>query len=376
MNNSFDVKKLKEYLNLDYAHLQKSRERQCRAWRGKSLETPLLFISDKLTPKQEEIPQYDLQQMCTDSAQMLCREARSACMVGNGYSDAVPSIRANLGTGVMLACLGLEQENFPDKMPWLHERLTKAQISRLTPDDIKPRGSFARGLEMMHYFKEIMGDSLPISVMDTQGPFDLAHLMMGDDLFMELYDDPAFVHHLLGICLEMGIKAHRWMKEIIGEPLNSLHHSNMIYSDSFGIRICEDTTVLLGEEHIREFAMPYSQKLAKEFSGAWIHYCGYNKNLTDAIMECPEFKALNFGHIPGHEQEIDFYVNMEKFAQAGKVNFNWWPQLAGESVEDYLRRMHKFSAQAVLVPVINISADFIDAGFPTALDVLRFWKNL
>ncbi|HCE43851.1 MAG TPA: hypothetical protein DET40_09915 [Lentisphaeria bacterium] len=376
MNKEFDVNMLKEYLNFDYSHIDASRKRQCQAWRREKLEVPLLFIGDKLSAKQETIPDYDLQQIFTDKAKMLCRQARGAISTANGRSDSVPSIRPNLGTGIMLACLGLEQETYPDKMPWLHERLTKEQVSMLTPDDIKPQGSFARGLEMMSYFKETMGDTLPIYVMDTQGPFDLAHLMMGDDIFLELYDDPAFVHHLMNICLELGIKAHRWMKEAIGEPMTSLHHSNAIYSDSFGIRICEDTTALLGDEQIREFAIPYSRKLARAFGAAWVHYCGYNEALTNAILEQPEFKVLNFGHIPGHEQEIDFFANMEKFAKAGKVNYNSWPKFPDESVEDYINRIHKFASLGVLAPCVGVNVDFQKAGFRTSADVLKYWRNL
>jgi len=353
MNSKFDVRQLPELLDFDYEHIQKSRERQCRFWRGEKLSAPLLFIGGELSEKQKIIPEYDFKQIFTDKEKMLCREARAACAMANGHSDIVPSIRANLGTGVTLACLGLEQEAFPDKMPWLKEHLTKEQIIRLSPDDIQPRGSFARGLEMMDYFKEIMGDSLSVYVMDTQGPFDLAHLMLGDELFIQLYDDPQFVHHLMNICLELGIKTHRWMKEIIDESLTSLHHGNTLYSDSFGIRICEDTTVLLNPDHIEEFAISYSRRLAREFGGAWVHYCGYNENLTDSILAAPEFKVLNFGHIPGHEQEIDFYKNMEKFKKSGKINFNGWPKLPGESCEEFLLRQHKFASNGILAPVVS-----------------------
>lgn len=376
MDNNFDVRRLKEYLDFDYAHIDASRKRQCRAWRCEKLDVPLLFIDDRISAKQESIPAYDLQQIFTDKIKMLCREARSACSMGNARSDSVPSIRANLGTGILLSCLGLEQETCSEKMPWLHEHLTKGQISRLSHDDIKQQGSFARGLEMMRYFKETIGNSIPIYVMDTQGPFDLAHLMMGDDIFLQLYDDPKFVHHLMDICLELGLRTHRWMKEAIGEPMHCLHHRNMIYSDSFGIRICEDTTALLGDEQIREFALPYSKKLASEFGGAWVHYCGYNESLTDAILEQPEFKVLNFGHIPGHEQEIDFFLNMDKFANAGKINFNWWPKFPDETVEAYIRRLHKFARQGILAPRIYRTKELAKAGFNSAADVLKYWRNL
>lgn len=370
MSTKFDVKQLPELLDFNYEHIQKSRERQCRAWRGEKLDVPLLFIGGELSEKQKVIPEYNYKEIFTDKEKMLCCEVRAACAVGNGRSDSVPSIRANLGTATILACSGLEQESFPDKMPWLAEHLTKEQIIKLSLDDIQPRGTFARGLEMMHYYKEIMGDSIPVYVMDTQGPFDLAHLMLGDELFIQLYDDPPFVHHLMNLCLELGIKTHRWMKELIDEPLTSLHHGNSLYSESFGIRICEDTTVMLSPDHIEEFALKYSRKLAREFGGAWVHYCGYHEGLTDSILCSPEFKALNFGHIPGHEQEIDFYKNMEKFKKAGKINFNGWPKFPDEPMEEYFVRLHKFALQGVLAPSFGAVIDF------STKEIIDLWPKL
>jgi len=370
MTTKFNVKQLPELLNFDYKHIQNSRERQCKAWRGERLSPPLLFVGGELSEKQKIIPEYSYKEIFTDKEKMLCCEVKAACVAANGRSDTIPSIRANLGTGIILACLGLEQESFPDKMPWLTEHLTKEQITKLSPNDIQPRGSFARGLEMMYYYKKIMGDSVPVYVMDTQGPFDLAHLMLGDELFIQLYDDPPFVHHLMNLCLELGIKTHRWMKEAIDEPLTSLHHGSSLYSDSFGIRICEDTTVMLNPDHIEEFALTYSRKLAREFGGAWVHYCGYHEGLTDLILASPEFKVLNFGHIPGHEQEIDFYKNMEKFKKAGKINLNSWPKFPNESTEEQLARIHKFASKGILTPGFSPSKEL------SSKKILQLWKSL
>ncbi|MFA6716094.1 MAG: uroporphyrinogen decarboxylase family protein [Victivallales bacterium] len=367
MSTEFDVKQLPELLDFNYGHIQKSRERQRRFWCGEKVVPPLIFIGGKLAKKQENIPDYNFAEIFNDKAKMLCWEVKAACAVANGHSDAIPSIRANLGTGVLLACLGLEQESFPDKMPWLREHLNKEQISKLSASDIKPRGSFARGLEIMHYYKEIMGDSIPVYVMDTQGPFDLAHLILGDELFIQLYDDPAFVHHLMDICFELSVKCTNWMKEVINEPSESLHHASM-YSENFGIRICEDTAVMLNLDHIEEFVTAYSSRLAREFGGAWVHYCGYHEGLTDSILRCPEVKVLNFGLIPGHESEINFEKNMEKFEKAGKINYNWWPKYPDESIEEYLTRLHGFADRGILAPILT--------GVGETEKLLAFWNKL
>jgi hypothetical protein len=92
--------------------------------------------------------------------------------------------------------------------------------------------------------------------------------------------------------------------------------------------------------------------------------------LTDSILSYPEFKVLNFGHIPGHEQKIDFYKNMEKFQKAGKINYNCWPRFPNESSEEHLVRLHKFASQGVLAPISGALTDL------SSREILDLWRSL
>lgn len=58
-----------------------------------------------------------------------------------------------------------------------------------------------------------------------------------------------------------------------------------------GIRLCEDSTAIVGPAAIEAFALPYTRRLAQRFGGAWVHYCGRNDALTAA--------ALDFWYAPG-----------------------------------------------------------------------------
>jgi hypothetical protein len=375
--SAFDVRRLPELLAADPAWLARARQRQAAVWRGEPPFPPAIGFSAPLTPAQEAIPDADFHTAFHDVERMLCSQVRAACAVANARSDAVPSIRANLGTGILLACVGLEQEVFTDKMPWLQRHLSKAEAAALTPDDLCPRGSFARGLEMMARFREVLGDTLAIYCMDTQGPFDLAHLMLGDALFYEMTDDPPFVHQVMELCLELGIRSHTWMKEITGEPRTAMHHSGMIYTESAGIRICEDTTVLLGPEQMAEFAIPYSRRLAAAFGGAWVHYCGRNDHLTEAICAAPEFRGINFGFIPGHEQDHDFAADMARCEAGRTVYLGHWPLLPGETGEGYLRRLHPWAAKGIIIGGFGNPVDGDAPGmFPDAQAALAFWNGL
>ena len=371
---NFDVARLPDLYQTNADRIELAKQRQTALWGGQKPDKWPITCGGPLTPAQAEIPNPNLQEAFYDADLMLCSQVRSACGAANASSDAVPSIRGNFGVGTILACVGLEQEVFPDKMPWPRQHLTRQQIAALEPDDIAIQGTFARGLDFMRRAKEIMGDALPVYCMDTQGPLDLAHLIAGDDFFYALHDDPPFVHHLLELSVELGIKTHTWMKEISGEPLDQLYHGNSLYAENMGIRICEDTTAIISPASIEQFAMPYTQKLARHFGGAWMHYCGRNDHLTAAACAVPELRGINFGHIPGHEQTHRFDEDMQRCLDSGKVYFGPWPRLKDESGQAYLDRMYRWASQGCLLPAGNAAVG--ENGFATVEAALDYWYSL
>lgn len=360
----------------DAARLALARRRQTAVFRGERPDAWPMLAGGPLTPAQEQLPNPNFKEAFDDADLMLSAQLRGACSAASGNGDSVPSMRVNFGTGIMLSCVGLEQEVFADKMPWLKEHLTKAQIAKLTPDDITIRGSFARGLDIMRRFKAVMGEQPAVYCMDTQGPFDLAHLMLGDAIFYQIHDDPPFVHHLMNLCLQMGIKTHTWMKEVSGEPLTQHYHGNSLYAENMGIRICEDTTAVVGPETISEFAMPYTRKLAQHFGGAWVHYCGRNDHLTQAILEIPEVRAINFGHIPGHEHDHPFEQDMARICAAHKVYFGGWPRRRGESGLAYLKRLHEWAVRGCLICDGAGAALGGENGLASLPAALEYWYSL
>jgi hypothetical protein len=370
----FDMARLRELYTPEPSRIALSKRRQAAVFRGERPDAWPCILGGPLTEAQERIPSPNFKEAFDENDLMVCGQVRAACAAANAGSDAVPCSRGNYGTGVLLSCLGLEQDVFPDKMPWLKRHLTLEEAKALTPESIAIRGTFERGLAFMRRHRELMGDTLPLYCMDTQGPFDLAHLLLGDAVFLLVYDDPPLLHHVLDLCLELGIRTHTWMKEISGEPRGVCHHSGFLYGENFGIRVCEDTTAIVGREVIETFAIPYTQRLARHFDGAWVHYCGRSDVLTELALAIPEVRAINFGHIPGHEHDHPFETDMQRCADAGKVYVGNWPVRDGERGKDYLRRLHVWAARGCLIPMLHAAVDMPDLGSVEA--VLDFWYSL
>lgn len=367
-----DFSRALAYLEEHRDGIAAAEERQRRFWAGEPLEAPLMIQSGPLPPAGALLPSPDYLQAAEDPELMLAYGLRQSLAGVAGESDLSPSIRPNLGCAVTLSCLGLEQEFFPDKMPWLDHHLPPEEIRELDPDKIRLRGTFARGMEMIAFFREQLRGLPAIYPMDTQGPFDLAHLIMGDDIFLLMYDEPEAVHQLMRFCTAFLEKLIRRMKEAIGEPLTVTHYLGSICSESFGIRICEDTAVLLAPDQIAEFVIPYSRRLAEAFGGAFCHYCGRNDELTAQLLAEPAFKVINFGQIPGKPELHDFQAEMEKIAAAGKRYFGCWPRLAGESFRDYLLRLRPHAEAGVLAPVLEKAPA---EEFAAPADIVNFWKD-
>ena len=200
-----------------------------------------------------------------EKEKMLVEQLWSALTANRGESDSQISIRANLGTGFIPTVFGLEETVTEDKMPWLKEHLTKEEILNFSlPEDISNSGLMPRAIGYINYYKDILPPDIHIYLPDTQGPLDIAHLIRGNQIFTDFYDDPEFVHRLMQLSTEAYIKVSLLMKRTIGEKCNSGYHGGL-YMAGGGVRMCEDTTTLLSPEIVKEFVSPYISKALKPF---------------------------------------------------------------------------------------------------------------
>ena len=114
------------------------------------------------------------------------RQALGCVIAKNG---AVPSVRANMGCGIFPTLFGISQNLYEDKMPWVREHLPKERLQKMGPEDIKLSDEFKAGLEHMAYMAQELKDTgCFVYPMDVQGAFDMAHIVLGDDIFYEIYD--------------------------------------------------------------------------------------------------------------------------------------------------------------------------------------------
>ncbi len=265
--------------------------------------------------------------------------------LGGDYLGGPLCIRPNFGTILLPAVMGLPYRLTPDAYPWLTGHLEKSEISRyltagpLSHAALSDAPMMQRACEYISYFRERIPPFIHVYLPDTQGPFDLAHLIMGDQLFLELYDDPPFVHEFMQFCTDLYIDASRLLKQALDEPETECWHGHAliqgIHMRNGGVRISEDTATLLSPDQIDTYVIPYDRQALEPFGGGFVHYCGSNDHLLQAYLDMEGVRAINFGNPEQHP----FAGTMRRFREAGVCCFGQWPVASGESPEHYFRRI-------------------------------------
>ncbi|OGO80601.1 MAG: hypothetical protein A2Y21_03120 [Clostridiales bacterium GWC2_40_7] len=313
-------------------------ELQTKLWNGEKTEKqPLLLHCELDEEDNNKLPAFNTKEIHFDSGKMFLNGLREVMMAVYGGAEAVPSMRANMGCGIFPTLFGIEQDLFEDKMPWVKNHLSKEALSVMEPEDLKISDEFKAGMEHMAYMAEkLEGTGCRIFPMDVQGAFDTAHIVYGDAIFYDIYDDPGFVHHLLELSCEAIFMGMEECFKVMPDSKETITHYNSLIMprSKGGIKISEDTSTLLSKDQIEEFVSPYINRILSRYGGGYLHYCGKNSHLFERVMENPLAFGFNLGNPEKHDME---YV-LKRCAEAGKIYYAQIPKNENETNEQYFGR--------------------------------------
>lgn len=361
-----EIKEMVEKIEKYSCKIKRNKEKQEYVWKNKKTEIPIIL--NKIDEKIKNYPDFNLKETFYEPEKMLYMQLKSIVYYVSEYSDCCPSIRFNFGTGFIPSIFGLESEIFEDKMPWLKKHLSKEKIKKIKFDDfekIEYMGLMKNISVYLEVYKKHLSESIKIYLPDTQGPFDIAHLIRGDEIFTDIYDDFEFFEHLLEISTYVYIKVTEKLKEIIGEDFEKSYHGGFYYIDKGGIRICEDSTTLISPKHL-ETILTYTQKCLKYFGGGWIHFCGKAEHLFNLICEIPEATGINFGN----PEKYDFKYVFKKLNEKNKVYLGNVPRKENETWKDYLKRVYEIceGRNLILIPSLKENENI--------KEVYEYWTSL
>jgi len=263
-----------------------------------------------------------------------------------GDSDCVPGVRADLGTINCQTVFGAEWRVTPENRSVITKYVPKDLLTEFEPpDDISALGVMPRVVEHMEHHVEALrkrglGDVVHVYHCDQQGPFDIAAMTRGHDVFVDMYEDPAFVHRLMRMTTDVYVAATRLCKRINGETVGGPGDAVDIWMEAGAVRMCGDSDILVSAGLYRQFIQPYEAEAFDALGGGWYHYCGgwrgtgrsEGTHLHEALAEMAGCHGLNW------TTAGDWIGEIKKLYRLGLVHAGTLPRGQGESLEAYFRR--------------------------------------
>jgi len=359
-----EVDKILSLLQPDKEVIGKGRQRQEAIWRGDEPDfLPILlggiknlrtqggeckagydwelkfphgyYVGGVEVPEFDSFPHYDLKEQFYQKEKMLAEYVWEFIARARCRSDAQLSLRTNYGCAIVPSIFEAPYQVFPDKPPWFKEYLSLEEIIHQDLSNIGEKGLYPQISEFMRYFKQKLRGKAQVFLPAVLGPFDTAHLLRGTDIFLDLYDHPAAVFKLMEKTTEIFIKSNLFFKKVIDESLAAGMYDS-VYMAGCGVRLTEDSSILLSPEMWDKFVKPFIKEALKPFGGGVIHFCGKADYLLNAHLSFAEVKGINLGQ----PELYDYESTINKFISAGKVFLGaCWPRGKGESVKDYFSRI-------------------------------------
>lgn len=266
-------------------------------------------------PADTEFKGYPLEETHQDMAKMMFNELLG-CLCPIIIKDtSIPMIRANYGVGTLPSAFGLKSFILNGNMPWV-EHVSKDKLKEIVSMGVPDwqTGYGKRVTETYEFYNEVLTkypkcrEVIHIYHPDFQGPLDVAHLMYGSDIYMDMYEDPDFVHELLNLVTQTYIDRMKRILPLIGNKYKDYNaHWCHLYPGKITLR--NDSAVNLSKDMYIEFAKKYDDMIYEQFGRASMHFCGRADHWVFEMAKSESILGLNFGYMPDKfngQEYLDF----------------------------------------------------------------------
>ncbi len=249
--------------------------------------TPLVVVDYPI-----KLP-YSWREMVEDKAKMLEAQLVATKKHSELGDDFLANLRINFGTGQIAAAFGCELMVLEDSLPACKNHILHDSTDMESVLQKPSMSSYwnEKLLEYQEYFMANKPEELPLQHPDVQSAFNSAHLIRGNDIFLDFFDDPDFTRQLLS-------KVNDFMKVWITESKRNITKAEdgWFYDAAGywrgGARISNCSMQMISAEHYREYVREFDFDFMKFLNGGRIHYCGQTPHVIKDFSENPFVHAI------------------------------------------------------------------------------------
>ena len=237
-----------------------------------------------------------------------CREMDASLRWQLGALAASMDFQADLpnflepwyGIGTVASAFGGDYLWADNQAPAMRPRFASVEESLAYPACPVAETAIGRHtLKMAEYFLEETGGRLPISLTDTQSPWNIAcNLVNTGNLMLELLDHPESVMRLLAGLGDLLVEFTHRQSQLMGEAIVWPGHGFGSCREFEAIAISDDNVLTVSNAVYRQLIAPSFQAVGEPFGGTAFHSCGDWSKKTGLVRNMKGVRIVDAAFSP------------------------------------------------------------------------------
>jgi len=267
-------------------------------------------------------PNLNINPCIDDIDLMIYRELKSVSDTLASGGGELPAVRPNYGTGIIPSMYGAEVFIMPDETNTLPcTRPLPGAMTAVKRILEKGEMDFSKALagKVFNFAERWAEVSAPYELVrrfiyvynpDLQGPFPLADMLWGSDIYTDIFDEPETVHAAIAFFADV-IIAFLKKYHALCPPFDAGHSVEWGLLHRGGIIIRNDAAMNISGEMYREFVMPQDQRIIDAFGGG-IHFCGKGDHYITHVSQIRGMSAFNMSQPECNNMETIYRNTIDK----------------------------------------------------------------
>ncbi len=206
--------------------------------------------------------------------------------------DRLPAVRVNFGTAIVAHAFGCALAFPTGSLPAAHgPAIASVEEIAGLPRPTRESGLYPKIFEWTELWLRYLPEVARIQHFDIQSPFNTAHLVRGNDILTDFYDDPSAVETLLA-----NVTDH--MIEILPAYNRAIHSVGGWFAD-WGAwwqgagRISNCSLHMISPAFYEEYIRAHDDRFFAAVGGGRMHYCGTHGQTLAAMTANPLLSGLD-----------------------------------------------------------------------------------
>jgi hypothetical protein len=232
---------------------------------------------------------------CKDMHQSLAMQLAGLQQSIDYRADVANFLEPWYGIGTIASSFGIDYVWEEGQAPATEPPFTSVKEAlAYDPEPVEKTNIGRHTLEMIEYFLDNTKGKIPMSLTDTQSPFNVAsYLIETNAYYMSALDCPDELKILMDRITDASIEFTRKQRELIGDVLVNPGHGFASSRAFEGIGMSDDNMMMLSPELYVEIEAPANSRFGNSFGGPVFHSCGNWSAKIDAVKRIENLKMVD-----------------------------------------------------------------------------------